>query len=191
MEMFEGARAGASTLAPTSALTGGRMNTHIDPIPTRYAGHLCRSRMEARWMVFFDALEIKFWYEPEGFPLKIGWYLPDFFLPQVNLYAEVKPVEMGPISLKKCVELCLMSGNGIISLVGPPDFRTYRAMIVLPDGLLDSESLLLDIDYHTRRYYTQERRFFSNPGDQFSTEDDFTSQYREAVFASRMARFEG
>lgn len=38
----------------------------IKPIETRYAGCRFRSRLEARWAVFFDALKIEWEYEPEG-----------------------------------------------------------------------------------------------------------------------------
>lgn len=64
----------------------------IKPIETYYAGCRFRSRLEARWAVFFDALGIKWEYEPEGFETKSGErYLPDFYLPNDKIYAEVKP----------------------------------------------------------------------------------------------------
>jgi hypothetical protein len=65
----------------------------IKPIPTRYAGRLFRSRLEARFAVFFNALGIDWDYEPEGFALKAGWYLPDFYLPNLDggTWIEVKP----------------------------------------------------------------------------------------------------
>lgn len=50
----------------------------ISAIPTHYAGCYFRSRLEARWAVFFDALGIEWEYEPEGFATSIGNYLPDF-----------------------------------------------------------------------------------------------------------------
>ncbi|MDN7495021.1 hypothetical protein QZM89_07470 [Burkholderia gladioli] len=50
-------------------------------IETQYKGYRFRSRLEARWAVFFDALGIRWEYEPEGFELGFGErYLPDFFL---------------------------------------------------------------------------------------------------------------
>lgn len=53
----------------------------IKAIPTRYKGFSFRSRLEARWAAFLDALEIKWDYEPEGFQLpKTGRYLPDFLI---------------------------------------------------------------------------------------------------------------
>lgn len=51
----------------------------IKAIETIYDGYKFRSRLEARWAVFFKSLEIKYEYEPEGFMLPSGAkYLPDF-----------------------------------------------------------------------------------------------------------------
>lgn len=63
--------------------------TDIKPIETQYKGYRFRSRLEARWAVFFDALGIEWQYEPEGYDLgEAGWYLPDFWLPiQHHLYS--------------------------------------------------------------------------------------------------------
>lgn len=99
---------------------GGRM---IAAVPTRYAGRRFRSRLEARWAVFFDALDIHWEYEPQGFDLdkiandlaadfsafktgcgcdechcsreyevtqRLGWYLPDFWLPAQRIWLEIK-----------------------------------------------------------------------------------------------------
>jgi hypothetical protein len=69
----------------------------IRAIDTRYAGHRFRSRLEARWAVFFDALGITWQYEPQGYELSDGTlYLPDFFLPgfhnrERGIWVEVKP----------------------------------------------------------------------------------------------------
>jgi hypothetical protein len=69
--------------------------TTINAIQTEYQGHLFRSRLEARWAVFFDYLGIKWSYEPEGFEVGFGndclrRYLPDFFLPDLGVWVEVK-----------------------------------------------------------------------------------------------------
>lgn len=61
-------------------------------IPTRYRGYHFRSRLEARWGVFFDALGVEWEYEPEGFEMPDGTrYLPDFFLRERALFLEIKP----------------------------------------------------------------------------------------------------
>lgn len=66
-------------------------------IQTEYKGYLFRSRLEARWAVFFDACGVDWEYEPEGYDLGDGvWYLPDFLLHGVkgrsagDLFVEVK-----------------------------------------------------------------------------------------------------
>lgn len=78
----------------------------IKAIETHYAGCRFRSRLEARWAVFFNTLSIAWEYEPEGFEweaqqvadsdygsdtaLKGGRYLPDFWLPSIQTWFEVK-----------------------------------------------------------------------------------------------------
>ena len=65
--------------------------SEIKAIETVYNGYRFRSRLEARWAVFFDAAGIKYEYEPEGFDLDGVWYLPDFYLPWFKCYVEIKP----------------------------------------------------------------------------------------------------
>jgi hypothetical protein len=63
----------------------------IKAIETQYKGYRFRSRLEARWAVFFDALGVKWEYEKEGFDLgEAGWYLPDFWLSETNCWVEMK-----------------------------------------------------------------------------------------------------
>jgi hypothetical protein len=63
----------------------------IKAIETHYKGYRFRSRLEARWAVFLDAMHVKWYYEHEGYELSSGWYLPDFWLPELGLHIEVKP----------------------------------------------------------------------------------------------------
>lgn len=63
----------------------------IKPIETAYAGCRFRSRLEARWAVFFDSLRISWEYEPQGFMIDGVLYLPDFYLSEQKLWVEVKP----------------------------------------------------------------------------------------------------
>jgi hypothetical protein len=66
----------------------------IKAIETRYNGYRFRSRLEARWAVFFDTLGIKYEYEPEGFVSNLyneqKHYLPDFYLTESDTWVEVK-----------------------------------------------------------------------------------------------------
>lgn len=64
----------------------------IKPIETKYKGYRFRSRLEARWAVFFDTVGIQWVYEPEGYVLDGGvCYLPDFYFPEWGTYVEIKP----------------------------------------------------------------------------------------------------
>lgn len=62
----------------------------IQSIDTEYDGHKFRSRLEARWAVFFNEFGIKYEYEPKGFEYKGERYLPDFWLPEQHVWFEVK-----------------------------------------------------------------------------------------------------
>lgn len=78
----------------------------ISPIPTKYRGVLHRSKREARWAVFFHALDIGYDYEAEGFQLpEKGWYLPDFYLPRFDCYVEIKGPRPTDEEYGKCEEL--------------------------------------------------------------------------------------
>lgn len=67
----------------------------IKAIETEYNGYKFRSRLEARWAVFFDAAGIKYEYEPEGFDLGDGvYYLPDFLLH--DIYGRHRGKHCGP-----------------------------------------------------------------------------------------------
>ncbi len=70
------------------------MWNEIKAKPTNYKNILFRSRLEAKWAIFFDELGIKWKYEPKyddveyrGFLIQ---YKPDFYLPDHDLWIEVK-----------------------------------------------------------------------------------------------------
>lgn len=63
----------------------------LKAIPTTYANVDFRSRLEARVALMLDTHDIEWRYESEGYELSDGSrYLPDFFLPQIRTYIEVK-----------------------------------------------------------------------------------------------------
>jgi len=99
----------------------------IKAIETEYRGYKFRSRLEARWAVFFDACEVKWKYEDEGYDLHYsGYYLPDFHLPNLEVFMEIKPLPQDPhkeglpfidrAATKKCTELSFMFPNHSILL---------------------------------------------------------------------------
>lgn len=97
-------------------------------INTEYSGYLFRSRLEARWAVFFDTLGWEYKYEPEGFILSNGTpYLPDFYLPEINTWVEVKPEYPHKEDMDKCKLLSLEIGTeyGVMLVYGLPDKIQY------------------------------------------------------------------
>jgi hypothetical protein len=88
----------------------------IKAIETRYNGILFRSRLEARWAVFFAAAGIDYEYEPERVALPGGGtYLPDFRT-NGSGYAEVKGTEE---NLDKPYLMRAASVLGHLTVLGP------------------------------------------------------------------------
>lgn len=106
--------------------------TPLRAITTRYKGYAFRSRLEARWAVFFDHLNIAWQYEPEGFELGNGLrYLPDFWLPDWGMWVEVKPDLPDPASMEKAVRLARWRGEPVLITCGMPG---GDSLVFMPDG---------------------------------------------------------
>lgn len=95
----------------------------IKAIETVYNGYRFRSRLEARWAVFFDKLGIKYEYEPEGFDLDGVRYLPDFWLPELQYWIEVKPLPPNEKELEKAHRLALASKRPVYFLLTIPQLE--------------------------------------------------------------------
>lgn len=106
----------------------------IKPIETIYNGYRFRSRLEARWAVFFDALNITYHYESEGFDLGGVWYLPDFYLDDFEIYVEIKPFDRNIVNHvgddneweKKCRLFRDTAGKAILLCYGDPSDNLYK-----------------------------------------------------------------
>lgn len=100
--------------------------TTIRAIETSYKGYRFRSRLEARWAVFFDAIGFQWEYEKEGFDLGgAGWYLPDFYLrmpewPGMPFWIEVKPGHPTDDEMRKVKDLAAQSKQPGVFLCGVP-----------------------------------------------------------------------
>lgn len=72
----------------------------ITAIPTEWNGNEYRSKLEARWAIFLDALGFRHHYETQGFELTHDWsgrpgkfkYLPDIYIEDLRWWTEIKPV---------------------------------------------------------------------------------------------------
>jgi len=74
----------------------------LHAIETVFHGYRFRSRLEARWAVVFDALGVAYRYESEGFDLGGVRYLPDFYLPALKWWVEIKPKRPTGADAQKC-----------------------------------------------------------------------------------------
>ncbi len=105
---------------------------NVKPIETKYNGYRFRSRLEARWAVFFSTAQISYEYELEGFSLPSGTaYLPDFYLPEFDVYVEIKPsLRITLPELKKLCEFAFEGDKNLLLIVGTP---TQEDMLLIQD----------------------------------------------------------
>jgi hypothetical protein len=105
----------------------------IKAIDTRYNGHLFRSRLEARWAVFLDAVHCPFWYESDRFDLGTSTYLPDFRIideyPDSSWWLEIKPTDPLGWERQLCYELAKKTGEVVRMFVGPPECGKFHVLM--------------------------------------------------------------
>ena len=93
----------------------------MQAIETSYKGYRFRSRLEARWAIFFDTLGIEYEYELQGYETEIIRYLPDFWLPDIKLWVEVKPTgDPDQEAIGKAGALALGNKSTVIIVCGDP-----------------------------------------------------------------------
>lgn len=111
----------------------------VKAIETKYRGYRFRSRLEARWAVFFDVIEEPYQYEPQGFEIHGIRYLPDFYLPNRHAWIEIKPQEPDDATKECLATFAWNSDNPLWIVVGSP-WATF-------DGLAGQE-----LDYFIWRW---------------------------------------
>ena len=108
----------------------------IKAIETRYRGYRMRSRLEARWACFFDALGLAWEYEKEGYDLgDAGPYLPDFWLPLpdsrypgAGYWFEIKGAPPSEKELRKARALAKVTKHTVYVAHGlPGEFPMFYA----------------------------------------------------------------
>jgi hypothetical protein len=163
----------------------GCQTMNIKAIQTEYKGYRFRSRTEARWAVYFDYLKIKWEYEKEGYDLgSVGYYLPDFWLPEFKYWAEVKPEKLNLEEEAKIIRLVGGTKHPCLLLIGSPDVEIYKAINY-------KEERMVSVDYDELSYaiinHHGENRFFFA---YYKEEIESFNEIINAVNASRSARFE-
>lgn len=164
----------------------------IKAIDTLYNGNYFRSRLEARWAVFFDAIGVRWQYEAEGYDLGDGIkYLPDFWFPDYDCYGEVKPD--GNLSRPEVLKMELLAkgtGKMVLLLEGPPSDSTLRFMDwdkgdpeFCPDGFwfnhIDDEMRMIPFTGGKTKHLMTERKTYRTGSD-----------FQRAIHAAQTKRFE-
>jgi len=107
-------------------------------LPSAYRGIRFRSRTEARWAIYFEALGIPWEYEVEGFALPSGNYAPDFLLPPRDSvparWVEIKNGPVTEIDQRLARELAELTGLAVVTFVGPPITSRDSGMEWRPGG---------------------------------------------------------
>jgi len=135
----------------------------ITAIQTTYNGTMFRSRLEARWAIFFDSIGLKWIYEMEGYELSNGQrYLPDFYFPELLCFGEVKPegdipknemskiVELGKVYMIILLHGLPNSGGYKLFSPDPKDYEVYVGFHT--DKMLDN--LTGKIEHYWRFWWT-------------------------------------
>lgn len=79
----------------------------VKAIETSYKGYRFRSRIEARWGVFLDALGLDWKYEHQGYTLSYGRnYLPDFLI-EDTFFLEIKGPHPTTEEFRAATDVCL------------------------------------------------------------------------------------
>lgn len=160
----------------------------IKAIETKYKGYRFRSRLEARWAVFFDALEVKWEYEPEGYDLGDGnYYLPDFkveiysdILKNVYAWIEIKATEPNESELKKCTLLRANQKSQVYLLSGTPGEHEIYRFIALNSSCIPKK-LIGNVEEETAKIFALEPDWYMKIN---------SWDVSDAIESARSARFE-
>lgn len=99
----------------------------IDPLqakPTFYNGYWMRSTLEARWAKLLDVFGIDYRYELRRFVTAQGPYLPDFYLPELQAWLEIKPYRPSEVELAKLRDVAASDNTYAFLVSGFPNANT-------------------------------------------------------------------
>lgn len=167
-------------------------------IETKYKGYRFRSRLEARWAVFFDALGIVWEYEPQGYELSDGTrYLPDFRIPTVNVgfpwFVEVKGQAPTSDELRKCALVVAQNprGDGVWLVQGDPmEHRLFYRTFDSPENWAWGASDALRFHGFFANVYFERQFGKSYPANSEEYYARWEAEARSAAEKARGARFE-
>lgn len=123
----------------------------------QFQDYLMSSHSETRWAGMMDALRLQWVYEPALLKTRHGMYLPDFYLPHVGIFLEVKGARPTPIEIEKARDAQQETGKPFVIAYGDmnlsgvggvgggclmtlpatheAEFRTFELSGLIRDGL--------------------------------------------------------
>ncbi|MCC6419519.1 MAG: hypothetical protein IT429_14900 [Gemmataceae bacterium] len=180
----------------------------IKAIETSYKGYRFRSRLEARWAVFFDALGISWEYEKQGYNLPSGPYLPDFWLPYTGaeygwgFWVEIKPIPLTTHETQLLAELVEATGHRAYAISGNPWTGEHQVSVFqhhhggkpeqvpLHAGGSFNEKVIVPGCAGTKIYLVGSGWVYSFPDDYESAVIAAKPRLQHAFILARSARFE-
>jgi hypothetical protein len=115
-------------------------------VRTAYGPRWYRSKTEARWAAWFDKVGVEFYYEPSNIALGFCNYIPDFYLPDLGAYFEVKAGNFGETQIRKIKRLAEVTRQDVF-LFGDGRFaekdgdRHGYGYVWRPDGQLYGDNM--------------------------------------------------
>ena len=162
-----------------------RKGSKIKAIETKYKGYKMRSRLEARWAVFFDSLKIEWIYEPEGFKIGGKMYLPDFYLPNFSggMFVEVK-FKATSEEIAICKKLSDLTQKSFLICEGPPSGQSLKYFYP------DEDYMREGFPKYDHAY--EENRMWDSGGQDICDFDIMAQlcEYTKAINLARSKRFE-
>ena len=110
------------------------INTHFDNL-------YFRSRLEARWAVYFKSLGIEYVYEMEGYNFDGFNYLPDFYFPKYDFYGEVKHKHFGDVDAERWNSFVTNIKKPLIIFDGTPNAKPLKSLFWRRGEVMELETI--------------------------------------------------
>lgn len=156
---------------------------NITPVPTNYKGYAFRSRLEARWAVYFDKIGIEWDYETDAYLLPNGeYYLIDFDIPEFG-HVEIKALgQVTEEEKEKCRLLSELLKTEVALFEGSPDTKAY---VCFSKGI---ECPAICFSHYTVRKWNQTPAYTG--GEHLDDSSYVDEETKEAISYAKKYRFE-
>ena len=126
-----------------------------------FLGTTMRSTVEEAWAKRFHDLRLEWKYEP------FGQTVPDFWLPKLNVYIEVKSdtqifMPTLPVGYREFMDECVGRNASFVIVCGYPDQRAKTPKTAWKYGWVVSP----DLSFDRRRDFTDFTQFLTTRGEQ-------------------------